>query len=91
MIAAILIGVTGRPPRYRELEDVVGEAGAAGVVGHDGVGDEGPEPERGDLGLEGGVDGVEDEGRGEVAGRSGPLPGRSIRDRARSASGRPAP
>ena len=38
------------------------EPGAAGGVGHDRVGDEGPQPERGDRRLEGGVDRVEDEG-----------------------------
>ncbi len=37
------------------------------MVAHDGVDDEGPHAERGDLGLEVGVDRVEDEGRGDAA------------------------
>ena len=61
--------------RRRELEDVAREAGTAGVVAHDGVDHERPDPERGDLGLEVGVDRVEHEGRGEAPVHPGHSPG----------------
>ena len=49
------------------------------VVGHDRVGHEGPDAERGDRRFEVGVDGVEDEGVDVAARTARPLPGRSIR------------
>ena len=78
--------------RDREVEDGPGEPGTAVVVGHDRVGHERPQPERRDRRARG--------RRRPCRGRTpsamprvdaGPLPGRSIRDRARRASGRPAP